>query len=274
MFDVKSVAIERYNLAYVEAGQGEPVVLIHGSLCDYRYWTLQMPAFSAGFRTIAPSLRHYYPEHWNGEGDDFNIGQHMEDIVAFIDELKIAPAHVVGHSRGGHIAFRIAQNYPDRVRKLVLSEPGGALDPDLSPSANDVNRRFEPGSFQTQAEARIRAGDLDGGLQIFLDAVSGPGAWERTPELAKQFTRDNAMTLLGQVREAREPFSRAAARAIKAPTLLVLGGASPPMFGQIIDALAAAIPDAQRVTIADATHTMNVIKPAAYNEAVLSFLRS
>jgi pimeloyl-ACP methyl ester carboxylesterase len=274
MFDVKSVAIERYNLAYVEAGQGEPVVLIHGSLCDYRYWTLQMPAFSAGFRTIAPSLRHYYPEHWNGEGDDFNIGQHMEDIVAFIDELKIAPAHIVGHSRGGHIAFRVAQNYPDRVRKLVLSEPGGALDPDLSPSANDVNRRFEPGSFQTQAEARIRAGDLDGGLQIFLDAVSGPGAWERTPELAKQFTRDNAMTLLGQVREAREPFSRAAARAIKAPTLLVLGGASPPMFGQIIDALAAAIPDAQRVTIADATHTMNVIKPAAYNEAVLSFLRS
>jgi pimeloyl-ACP methyl ester carboxylesterase len=44
------------------------------------------------------------------------------------------------------------------------------------------------------------------------------------------------------------------------------------MFGQINEALAAAIPNAQRVTIADATHTMNVIKPAAYNEAVLGFL--
>jgi hypothetical protein len=39
------------------------------------------------------------------------------------------------------------------VRKLVLSEPGDALDPDLSPYAAEVNKRFEPGSFQTQAEA-------------------------------------------------------------------------------------------------------------------------
>jgi pimeloyl-ACP methyl ester carboxylesterase len=102
--------------------------------------------------------------------------------------------------------------------------------------------------------------------------VSGPGAWERTPEVAKQFTRDNAMTLLGQIREAREPFTREAAQAIRAATLLVLGGLNPPMFGQINEALAAAIPNAQRVTIPGATHVMNVIKPAAYNEAVLSFL--
>ncbi|MBV9394269.1 MAG: alpha/beta hydrolase [Methylobacteriaceae bacterium] len=274
MSDVKTIRVNDYDTAYVEAGKGEPLVLVHGSLCDYRYWTLQLPAFSAAFRTISVSLRHYYPERWDGQGDDFSITQHMRDVVALIDALGIAPAHVVGHSRGGHIAFRIAQNYPDRVRKLVLSEPGGALDPNLSPHAAEVNKRFEPGSFQTQAEARIRAGDIDGGLQIFVDAVSGPGAWERTPPLAKQFTRDNAITLLGQIHETREPFRREAAQAIKAPTLLVLGGLSPPMFGLIIDALAAAIPKAQCVTIADATHTMNVIKPAAYNEAVLNFLRA
>jgi pimeloyl-ACP methyl ester carboxylesterase len=160
------------------------------------------------------------------------------------------------------------------VRKLVLSEPGGALDPALSPHAEEVNKRFAPGSFQTQAETRIRAGDLEGGLQLFVDAVSGPGAWERTPEIGKQFTRDNTMTLLGQIHETREPFTREAAQAIKAPTLLVLGGASPPMFGQINEALASAIPNAQRVTIADATHTMNVIKPAAFNEAVVGFLKA
>ena len=80
------------------------------------------------------------------------------------------------------------------------------------------------------------------------------------------------MTLLGQIREAREPFTREAAQAIRAATLLVLGGLNPPMFGQINEALAAAIPNAQRVTIPGATHVMNVIKPAAYNEAVLSFL--
>jgi pimeloyl-ACP methyl ester carboxylesterase len=273
MSDVKTIRLNHYEMAYVEGGEGEPVVLIHGSLCDYRYWTLQMPAFCAAFRTISVSLRHYYPERWDGHGNDFNITQHMRDVVALIDALNVAPAHVVVHSRGGHVAFRIAQNYPERVRKLVLSEPGGRLDPDLSPHAQEVNKRFEPGSFQTQAEVRIRAGDIDGGLQIFVDAVSGPGAWQRTPEIAKQFTRDNAMTLLGQVCETRDPFTRAAAQAIQAPTLLVLGALSPPMFGQINEALASAIPKAQRMTIADATHTMNVIRPAAYNEAVLKFLR-
>lgn len=261
------------DITFAEAGQGDPVVLIHGSLSDYRYWTLQMKAFGARFRTVAPSLRHYHPERWDGVGDDFNIRQHMSDVVALIDALEIAPAHVVGHSRGGHVAFRVAQHHPDRVRKLVLSEPGGALDPALSPDADRVNKRFEPGSFQTRATELIRAGNIDGGLEIFLDAVSGPGAWARTPEVAKQFTRDNAATLLGQVHEKREPFTREAAQAIRAKTLLVLGGLSPPMFGQIIDALAAAIPDARKIIISDATHTMNVIRPAAYNEAVLAFLQ-
>jgi hypothetical protein len=63
-------------------------VLVHGSLCDFRYWTSQMPAFSAAFRTISVSLRHYYPRRWNGEGDDFNIPQHMVDVVAFGNILR------------------------------------------------------------------------------------------------------------------------------------------------------------------------------------------
>jgi pimeloyl-ACP methyl ester carboxylesterase len=71
MFDVKKTRVNGYDMAYVEAGQGEPVVLVHGSLCDYRYWTLQMPAFSAAFRTISVSLRHYYPERWEGRATIF-----------------------------------------------------------------------------------------------------------------------------------------------------------------------------------------------------------
>ena len=269
---LKTVRANGTDVTYAEAGTGEPVVLVHGSLSDYRYWTLQMRPLAARFRVIAPSLRHYYPEKWDGVGDDFNIDQHRKDVVALIDALGVGPAHVVGHSRGGHIAFRIAQHHPDHVRRLVLSEPGGGLDPDLSPLAAEVNRRFEPGSFQTQAEALIRAGDVDGGLRIFLDAVSGPGSWDRTPPIAQQFTRDNATTLLGQIHETRQPFSRDAAAAIRAKTLLVLGGDSPPMFGQIIDALMSAIADSQKIVIPGASHTMNVTKPALYNQAVLDFL--
>lgn len=269
---LKTIRANGVDMTYAEAGTGEPLVLVHGSLSDYRYWTLQMRPLSERFRVIAPSLRHFYPEKWDGKGDDFNIHQHREDVVALMDALEIGSAHVVGHSRGGHIAFRIAQHHPDHVRKLVLSEPGGALDPGLSPDAEAVNDRFKPGSFQTQAEALIRAGDIDGGLRVFLDAVSGAGSWDRTPPLGQQFTRENAMTLLGQIHETREPFTREAARAIRARTLFILGELSPPMFGQIIDALMAAMPGSQKVVIPGASHTMNVTRPALYNEAVLGFL--
>jgi pimeloyl-ACP methyl ester carboxylesterase len=156
------------------------------------------------------------------------------------------------------------------VRKLVLSETGDALDLDLSPYAAEVNKRFKPGSFQTQAEGahpRRRYRWWLAHLCRCGERAGRVGAHARNRQAIHARQCDDA------AHETREPFTREAAQAINAPTLLVLGGLSPPMFGQINEALASAIPNAQRVTIADATHTMNVIKPAAYNEAVVNFLR-
>jgi pimeloyl-ACP methyl ester carboxylesterase len=67
----------------------------------------------ARYRTIALSLRHCWPEHWDGEGDDFTVQQHTADIAGFISALDAGLAHLLGHSRGGHIALRVAHNHPD-----------------------------------------------------------------------------------------------------------------------------------------------------------------
>ena len=123
--------INGYNMAYVEQGEGAPLLLLHGAMCDLRYWTPQMEPFGQRYRAIAVSLRHFWPERWNGMGDDFTIGQHTEDVAAFVAALGAEPVHLVGHSRGGHVAFRVAQHFPDRVRTLVLAEPGGTLDASL-----------------------------------------------------------------------------------------------------------------------------------------------
>ena len=84
--------------------------------------------------------------------------------------------------------------------------------------------------------------------------------------------RDNAATLLGQIREARPPFSRAEVEAIRAPTLLVGGERSPPFYREILDALERCLPDVRRVTIPGASHPMNHENAAAFNAAVLDFL--
>ena len=139
-----SLLVNGYDMAFVERGTGVPLVLVHGTLGDYRSWALQMEPFGAHYRAIAVSLRHCWPEHWDGDGDDFTVQQHAQDVAGLIAVLESGPVHLLGHSRGGHVAFRVAQNFPDLVRKLVLVEPGGALDASLEPPHAPKNPPIAP----------------------------------------------------------------------------------------------------------------------------------
>jgi pimeloyl-ACP methyl ester carboxylesterase len=270
---MRHLRVNGHDMAFVEEGEGAPLLLLHGAMCDHRYWAPQMAAFGRRHRTVAPSLRHFWPERWDGRGDDFTIRQHTEDVAAFVAALGTGPVHLLGHSRGGHVAFRVAQHFPDRVRTLVLAEPGGELDATLDPAPP---RPDGPAGIDAFAEAagRIRGGDVDGGLALFVGTVSGPGAWEALTGRARDAMRDNAFTLLGQVRERRPPFGRADAAAIRAPTLLVGAERSPPMYARILDALERCLPAVRRVTIPGASHPMNHGNPEAFNRAVLDFLAS
>ncbi|WP_028082001.1 alpha/beta fold hydrolase [Solimonas soli] len=267
-----SLRINDYDLAYAEAGSGTPLLMIHGSLCDYRYWHPQMAPFAARRRAIAVSLRHCWPEAWDGGGEGYSIEQHVQDTIAFIDALDAGPVDLLGHSRGGYIAFLVALRAPGRVRRLILAEPGGTPDPTLAPECAGL----APVSSSRLAEAaqRIAAGDIDGGLALFIDGVSGAPLWQHMVGSFKRMARDNARTLLGQVREQRMGFSRAQLRALKTPTLLIGGALSPPPFPQLLDLLHQHIDGSRRVTIAGARHAMNLAAPIPFNAAVLDFLAS
>lgn len=264
--------VNAYDLAYLEQGTGDPLILVHGSLSDYRHWLLQMDTFaSGGWRTIAVSLRHYWPERWDGSGVGFTVNQHVADLASFIADLGAGAAHVIGHSRGAHIAFRLAERHPQLVRRLVLAEPSGVLDETLLPPG------ATPGSytaFIADAVARVRRGDVEEGLRSFYAYAVGPGSWDQLTEERRQIGRDNALTLHGQINEGRTPYSRASAEAIRAPTLLVRGALTRPTFVEVIDGLGSAMPDARIVTIPKAGHPMNRENPSAFNAAVLEFLRA
>jgi pimeloyl-ACP methyl ester carboxylesterase len=175
--------VNGHDMAYVEHGAGTPLLLIHGTLLDQRWWAPQMEPLGERHRVVAPSLRHYWPAPWNGAGGGFSIAQHVEDVAAFIEGLGAGPVHLLGHSRGGHIAFRVAQRFPDRVRALVLAEPGGSLDESLRALRGASAQQGTSLAEATAGAAeRIRGGDIDGGLALFVEAVMGPGAWEQTAE--------------------------------------------------------------------------------------------
>ena len=248
----------------VEQGEGEPVVLVHGSLLDRRYWRPQMEAFAASWRTIAVSLRHYWPDTYDGSG--FTMDQHVEDLAGFCAGLG-APVRLVGHSRGAHAAFRVAERHPQLVRALVLAEPGGDLDASFGQAPS-------PGPAGAAAEAvqALRDGDPEAALRIFAGFIGHRGPLPSGPDDWQSLMRDNVTTLLGQVDEGRKPYARAAVAALPMPVLLVGGGSTTPGFRRILDAFAAAIPGARRASIAGAGHCMSAESPAAFNAAVLAFL--
>jgi pimeloyl-ACP methyl ester carboxylesterase len=115
---------------------------------------------------------------------------------------------------------------------------------------------------------------LDGGLKLFIDAVSGQGSWDRMHERSRQVTRDNAYTLIGQIKDKRASITREDAAAVKAPTLLIGGENTPAPFPQILDVLERWLSHTRRVTISGASHMMNVERSEAFNAALRDFLAS
>src|SRR5579862_7536250 len=196
---MQTLRVNGYDMAYLELGSGRPLVCVHGSLCDFRNWSAVLGPLSARHRVISVSLRHFFPERWDGSGETYSLAQHVDDVIAFIEQLDAAPVDLMGHSRGGHVSFRVAQRRPDLLRRLILAEPGGELDATLDPAATPGP---SPLAARVAAAAGlIAAGDVEGGLKLFFEAVEGPGKWSRLPAMPKQQLRDNATTLIGQARD-------------------------------------------------------------------------
>ena len=271
---MQTLHVNGYDMAYLDIGESAdgapPLVCIHGSLSDFRIWSSVLGPLTRRHRVIVPSLRNFFPEHWDGTGETYSIAQHVDDVIGFIEKLDTKPVDLMGHSRGGHICFRVAQRRPDLLRKLILAEPGGELDATLDPA-------YEPGpsplAGMIAASAELIAkGDIDGCLAVFHDSVEGPGAWNRLPAMPKQLLRDNATTVIGQMRDHRPPFSKADAEAIRTPTLFIGGANTKGAPPKILHALAANVSGSRVEMIPGTTHTMFVQAPQKYSEIVLAFL--
>lgn len=253
------------RFSFIEAGTGPVVVLVHGSLCDCRYWHAQVRALSRHFRVIAPSLRGYWPAKWDGMGGGFSIAQHSQDLQDLLTHLEIQAAHVVGHSRGGRIALQWAADAPDRVRTLTLADPGLSTEtPATAPQ----------GTFREAASQLIANGEVEAGLSLFIDAVSGANTWRRMVPWFQEMARDNANTLLAQIREPNLPLPPDTLMRIGHPALLIGGALSPQPYPRILDTLELHLPHAERVTITGSSHGMNIGNPRAFNEAVTTFIQS
>ena len=218
---------------YIEKGQGEPLILLHGNGENVDYFVGQMDAFAQYFHVYALDTR--------GHGKTprgtapFTIRQFADDLLAFLDARDIDKAHLLGFSDGGNIAMVFAMKYPERVNKLILD--GANLDAKGVKSSIqipiEIGYRFAKLFAKKSEEARKNAEML--GLM-----VNDPNV--RPEELS----------------------------AIKAETL-VMAGTKDMIKDDHTRLIARSIPDS-RLVILEGDHFIANKCPDAFNRSVLDFL--
>lgn len=269
--EVKTLRINNYEMSYVERGSGEPLILVHGSLSDYRTWLPLMNEFSETNRTISVSLRHYYPEQWNGKSNDHSLQQHADDIVAFIQALQIGSVNLLGHSRGGDVALLVASQHPKLVSKLILADP--------APFTSILENRSEVKTILDVRIAKFREvmkhyqlGDTESALEEFVNYIAGPTAWKNTSESRRNVLRSNKWTQMHQLNEIETPFNCTNAKTISSPVLLITGDYSAPLYSFMHSALTRCLKQSRKVMIADAGHLMFRSNPTAFLFEIQDFI--
>ena len=283
----ETATINGTELAYIERGQGHPVVFVHGGVGDYRAWERQIPIFGSRFRAIALSCRGAWPNRKLDPNEEINLYVLVEDLVSFIKTLDLAPVHLVGHSSpGGFGGLLLAHRYPELVRSLVLLEPPAfpLLGVNIPPTPPQVLRllardpragigfvKFGAKGIRPAMKAFDR-GDDDGGLRVFMAAVAGKDRVASIPDDEFQALVDNVGPFKAQLRAGFPNFGENEARSICAPTLLVSGTETAAPLIAVTDRLEELLPDVSRLNIAGASHNMFNSHPAEFNAGVIEFL--
>jgi esterase len=265
--DAKWIQVNGYPMAYQDRGAGVPLILVHGSLCDYRMWQGQLEAFSRTHRVLNVSLRHYFPELWDGEGNDFSVTQHGQDVGVFIQQLALGRVHLLGHSRGGAVAFEVAKKCPELIQTLILADPVARLDlPETESSRKAVAFRSK---LLGDLRQDVAKGDIKDGTARFINGLTGAGSWESLPDALQKVCLQNVQTEL-----AGDRFPLVADGELQKfdfPVLTLTGENSAPFYGFLISEMRKRGGFKPPVIIPGAGHAMNIQNPNAFNKAVLKF---
>jgi pimeloyl-ACP methyl ester carboxylesterase len=268
----KEVQVNGLTLHYIERGQGTPVVLVHGTLGDYRTWDGQLEAFSTRYQLISYSRRYHYPNEWTKDSTDFSVTIHARDLAALIKALSLPPVHLIGHSYGAFISLLVARDHPEVIRSLTLGEP--PVMPLLKTTSEGDALLTAAVTTAIASSEAFKQGNDEEGVRRFVNGVLGDGSYEKLPPPIQKRLMDNVQELKGETssRDLFPPTTCEDVQKVKAPTLLLDGELSPKSFHLINDILERCLPSVERAMIPAASHGLELENPQAFNEMVLAFI--
>lgn len=268
-----TVQLSDTQLEYIEEGKGDLVVLVHGTLGDYRSWELQMNEFAGSYHTVSYSRRYHFPNQCNGNESDYSAVLHGDDLAELVTRLGFDSAHIAGTSYGAYVALLMAARHPEKVRSLVLGDPPVFSLIEDDPEGRGLKDRFMEKVWEP-AGKMMQEGKKAEGIKRFVEGVVEKGAFDQFPPNVKDLIMDNACEFRVETSSPDfwTPFTCKDARGITTPTLLLTGDKSLRMFQLIVDRLEQCLPNNRSVRIPDTTHEVPADNPEAYNKIVLEFL--
>ncbi|MDQ2683984.1 MAG: alpha/beta hydrolase [Chloroflexota bacterium] len=265
MTHTRLISLGTSRIAFDVTGAGHPLVLLHSGLGDRTLFDEQLEAFAALYQVVRIDLRGF-GESWRGP----EAYRAAEDVLAVMDELGLARFHVLGVSLGSQVAIDVAVIAPERVTGLVAvsARCGTPAGDQLKDAWADVDRIYEEQGIDAAVEREA---------QMWVDGHGRP-AGTVDPVFRERLNRLNRAVFLREDTEDNEedidPPAADRLAEIAAPTLVMWGQYDFPVYAEAGAHLAATIPGAQALVIADSAHLPNNEQPATFNEAVLAFLAS
>ncbi|MCP4328877.1 MAG: alpha/beta fold hydrolase [Alphaproteobacteria bacterium] len=254
------------ELAYQAAGEGPPLIILHGLFGSGRNWTSIARRLGDRHRVYTLDLRNHGDSPWDPSMDYIDMAA---DVVAFMDVQGLETAAVIGHSMGGKAAMALALEQGARVSALVVV--------DIAPVTYDQRHLPYVRAMQavdlavarrrSEVDARLRDAIPDAGIRAFLlqnlTPVEGGAAWRLNLDaLAAEMPRlvDFPRPLLD--------------RRYTGPALFVAGARSDFVGAEHGDLIGRLFPRAVVETVADADHWVHADQPDKFVAAVTGFLDS
>ena len=257
------------RLYYEEAGSGSPVVFVHEYAGDWRTWEPQMRHFARAHRCITFSQRGYLPSDVPTDPAQYSQDLQRDDVVAILDGLNIAKAHIVGHSMGAATALHVGIHYPERCLSVTAAGCGYGSSPD--PAVVEATReasRETAKMFETEDFAAAAAKYADGATRQTHKNKDPRGFAEFAKMLAEHSPVGHAMTMRNV--QAKRPTlweMEADLKKFSVPLLVLVGDEDDwCVDGSIY--LKRTVPTAGLAVIPRSSHTITSEEPAAFNGAL------
>ena len=262
----RAAAVVRANgleIAYERAGEGPPLVLVHGAAVDGRMWRPQLAALADEFTVVA------WDEPGAGGSSDLPAGFRLADyahcLAALIEALALGPVHLAGLSWGGTVAVELYDHQPGLVATLILVDTYAGWKGSLP--EEEVRARVA-GAREMLAAATEEFDPTLPGL------FAGEPPAEFVPLLEKIAADVRPGSLGTQLFVMAEADQRDLLPRIAVPTLLIWGELDARSPLDVARQFERAIPDTKLVVIPDSGHVSNLEQPELFNQAVREFCRA